>query len=637
MCGLSGVLDPDGRLSAERLASLAGAMADSLVHRGPDDSGVWQDPDAGLALGFRRLAVIDTSPAGHQPMCSASGRHVLAFNGEIYNFQALRKDLDSAGIAPPWRGHSDTEVLLALIEARGLAETLDRVEGMFAFALWDRVERRLSLVRDRFGEKPLYYGRIDGILAFASEPRAFRTLPGGHLSLDPLGVSLFLRHGWIPAPHSIFRGIAKLPPGHVLTVDSGTSKERLSAYWSAAEAAREARSDGGFKGTEDEALDRLEELMRQSIGQRLVADVPLGAFLSGGVDSSTVVALMAAMGAAPRSYTIGFPGTSKDESPHAEAVARHLGIEHTTIPMTEHDCLAMVPELAGIYDEPFADTSQIPTALLCRATRRHVTVALSGDGGDELFGGYPRYLSVAAQWRGHHGFHPPARRLAQAAVERLRGCEWPPLRRLRRKLRPHAAASPAALYRDALSWWHDDDGLGAAFGLTDGGLWDRAQDAVVALPDLARQFMVMDMALYLPDDLETKMDRAAMASSLEVRAPLLDTALARFAWSLDTDRLWQDGRGKAPLRRVLYRHVPPSLIDRPKQGFDPPLGAWLCGPLRDWADDLIGSDALSCDGLIDPRPVRRRWAEHRKGRRNWSFPLWVVLMLLSWRERWSAP
>lgn len=633
MCGLTGIFDTRRLLGADRLLPLVHEMAARLVHRGPDDDGSWQDPESGIALGFRRLAIIDTSPAGHQPMESESGRFVIVFNGEIYNFSELRSEIEvDASTKPAWRGHSDTEVLLALIEHHGLAATLPRLDGMFAIALWDRTERRLTLARDRFGEKPLYYGSIGGIFAFASELGAFAALPERPRTLDPVGLTLFLRHGWIPSPHSIFRDVRKLAPGHYVTLDADTPDPRPQAYWQTCEEA--ASLFGRYTGSETDARDELERLLRLSIHRRLVADVPLGAFLSGGIDSSTVVALMAAMGANPKTFTISFPDSPKDEAPFAAAVAAHVGADHTAIPMTEGDYLAQVPHLAEVYDEPFADTSQIPTMLLCRIARRHVTVSLSGDGGDELFGGYSRYPGATSRWQRAARLPRAVSSLARFGTGCLAGNEVPPLRRLRRKLRDLAADSPEILYRNALSWWHDDDGLTGKI-LDDGDIWSERARPLAAMGSLPAQFMALDMSLYLPDDLETKMDRAAMASSLEVRAPLLDHSLVRFAWSLPLDMKLHGGRGKHLLREVLYRHVPPSIIDRPKQGFDPPLREWLRGPLSEWAGDLIGSNIL--DGLMDPRPVRRRWEEHQRGDRNWSFQIWIVLMLLSWHERWLAP
>lgn len=626
MCGLAGLFDPDHKFAAAGLSQVARDMADRLAHRGPDDTGVWHDAAAGIALGFRRLAIIDLSPAGHQPMASASGRYVIAFNGEIYNFTELRQMLERDG-ARQWRGHSDTEVLLALIERDGIEKALAAVDGMFAVALWDAAQRRLVLARDRFGEKPLYYGWQGGVFAFASELKSFAVLPGWPPQVDPVGCAAYLRHGWIPGAQSIFAGISRLGPGQLAVLEAGSRMPVVKTYWSATESA--AAVAGSFRGDEAEAVAELERLLRVSVDRRMISDVPLGAFLSGGIDSSTVVALMRAGGRQVRTFTISFPGWANDEAPHAAEVARHLGTQHTEVPMTERDCLDLVPQLATIYDEPFADASQIPTALLCRATRPHVTVALSGDGGDELFCGYSRYLGVERAWNRLASKPAWLRSLAGAAAAGLAGSDWPMLRRLRRKAEPYAAAAPEMLYRDALSWWTDGDGLVAAQPAA-AAVWQNAAAPLQQVSALAQRFMAMDAQLYLPDDLETKIDRASMAVSLEARAPLLQADLASFAWSLPMDMKVRGGRGKHLLRQVLYRHVPPALIDRPKQGFDPPLRDWLRGPLRGWADDLIGSEQLSCGGLFDPRPVRARWQEHRSGRRNWAFQLWTVLMLQSW-------
>jgi asparagine synthase (glutamine-hydrolysing) len=633
MCGLAGIFDPGHSQTATRLENLTRAMTGRLAHRGPDDDGIWYDPAAGMALGFRRLAIIDLSPAGHQPMASASGRYVIAFNGEIYNFTDLRRMLDKSG-SGVWRGHSDTEVLLALIEREGVERALAHLDGMFAFALWDCAEQRLTLARDRFGEKPLYYGWHEGVFAFASELKSFAALPQWPPRIDPAGCAAYLRHGWLPGQQSIFAGISRLGPGQFVVIRPDSRQPRVTTYWSAPE--RAAAAAGRFSGDEGEAAAELERLLRLSVERRMIADVPLGAFLSGGIDSSTVAALMCAGGRAVRTFTISFPDWAGDEAPHAAEVARHLGTDHTAIPMTERDCLDLVPELATIYDEPFADASQIPTALLCRATKAHVTVALSGDGGDELFCGYPRYYGAERAWQRVDRKPAWMRGLAALAAGGLTGLDWPPLRRIRRKVEPYASMAPELLYRDALSWWTAGDGL-LPDSATAAKVWQDTAQSLGNIPSLAQRFMAMDAALYLPDDLETKIDRASMAVSLEVRAPLLQPALAEFAWSLPMAMKYKAGRGKHLLRQVLYRHVPQALVDRPKQGFDPPLRDWLRGPLRDWADDLIASDDLSCGGLFDPRPVRSRWAEHRSGRRNWAFPLWVVLMLRSWYGKTFQP
>lgn len=624
MCGLAGIFDPRSS-SLDALQYHVQAMADAIVHRGPDDHGVWCDP-AGIALGFRRLAILDLTPAGHQPMISASGRYIIAYNGEIYNFEHLRNALDATSPSQ-WRGHSDTEVLLALIERGGVVEALPQLDGMFAIALWDRQERKLTLARDRFGEKPLYYGRAGSRFVFTSELKALRRLPGWQPLLDQAALSLFLRHGWIPSPACIYAGISKLPPGSFVTVDAAGEATGPTPFWSApAEVAKAA--DNPFRGSEAEAVDEAERLIRHSVDLRMVSDVPLGAFLSGGIDSSTVVAMMRASGRAVRTFTIGFPGWANDEAPHAAAVARHLGTQHVEVPLTEQDCLDLVPRLPEIFDEPFADPSQLPTSLLCRATRPYVTVALSGDGGDELFGGYSRYWTAEREWGEAQALPTPLRSLAQMTTSLLSGQEWRPLRRLRRNLQPYTRMSPELLYQDYLSWWLDEDRL--FVGQPASSQWFTQPGVLQQIKSLPLRFMALDAATYLPDDLETKIDRASMAVSLEARAPLLQPDLARFAWSLPLDMKIKNNKGKHLLRQVLYRHVPPELVDRPKQGFEPPLRKWLEGPLRTWADDLIGSKMLDCGGLIDPAPVRKRWLEHRSGRRNWAFPLWVVIMLQAW-------
>ncbi len=621
MCGLAGFFDPHRRIDPARYDAIVGTMADRVRHRGPDDSGVWSDGAAGIALGFRRLAIIDLTAAGHQPMVSACGTFVTVFNGEIYNFEALRAELGPQ----TWRGHSDTEVLLAAVARWGFTATLQRLNGMFAIALWDRRDRSLWLARDRFGEKPLYYGTSKGVVLFGSELKALKAHPSWDGTFDRRALTAYLSLAYVPAPDSAYEGIGKLPQGHYLKIDSDGRIGTPRPYWSVREAARDAAARP-FAGSFAAAVDRLETLIDDAVAMRMVADVPVGAFLSGGIDSSTVVAAMVrAQPGAVESFCIGFPGTPYDESQHAEAVARHLGTRHTTMNVSEAECLAVLPRLPEIYDEPFADPSEIPTLVLSELTRRHVTVALSGDGGDEFFGGYERYRGAAAEWRLLERRPPLLGAAARGVTTMLAGKTGHLARRLRKLSEKAGHASALSLYRDVMSRWRAADRV--AFEPQ----WS-ASDFDEPLPDAAsleQSFMLLDATTWLPDDLMVKVDRASMAVALEARAPFLDPRIADFAWTLPK-ALVIDAGPKQLLREVLYRRVPRDLVDRPKRGFEPPLGRWLREGLRDWADELLSPTRLRESGIVDVRVVAARWAEHRSGRRNWSYPLWSVLMLEAW-------
>jgi len=625
MCGIAGFLDPGRRLDPRSYDAVAGAMADRLIHRGPDDRGVWCDTEAGIGLGFRRLAILDLSSAGHQPMLSRDGGLVMLFNGEIYNHAALR-----AALPGPWRGHSDSEVLLAAIQHWGFAAALERLEGMFAIALWDRRLRRLSLARDRFGEKPLYWGRVGGAVLFASELKALACHPSWTGALDPGALGLFLARAYVPAPYSAFAGIGKLPPGTSVAIDADGAAKAPKPYWSASERAASAAATP-FAGDLAGAADRLEALIDDAVGLRMEADVPVGVFLSGGIDSSTVVAAMQRRRAGVRSFSVAFPDPRYDESRHAAAVARHLGTLHTELSVSEADCLSVLPRLPEIYDEPFADASQIPTAALCRVTRGEVTVALSGDGGDELFGGYSRYAAAAARWRKRAG-QSVLRAAAQPLATMLAGRQGRVARRLRKLVDAASHASPVSLYSDEMSRWRRSDRLTPGLALPP-TLFDAPLPE--GPPSLEQRFMLLDALTYLPDDLLVKIDRASMAVGLEARAPLLDHRIAEFAWSLPP-ALMLEGGAKRVLREALYRRVPRALVDRPKQGFEPPVGRWLRAGLRDWADDLLRPSRLAESGLLDPRVVSARWQEHRSGRRDATYPLWTVLMLQAWLAATAA-
>lgn len=617
MCGISGILVSG---DAAMLHDAAARMADMLAHRGPDDSGVWADAAAGVAFGHRRLAVLDLSPEGHQPMVSACGRYVLCYNGEVYNFAALRADLEGAGAR--FRGGSDTEVLLAAIVHWGVEGALARVNGMYAFALWDRHDRRLTLARDRLGKKPLYYGHVGPAFAFASQLQALRTLPGFDATLDRGALALYLRYGYVPAPHALYRGLYKLPPGSILELAvadaaSGGTLPRPRRYWSCAQAAAAGRA--APITDPHAALAELDALLEDATALRLAADVPLGAFLSGGVDSSLVVALMQRRVARPvRTFALGFDDPRRDETPWAAAVARHLGTEHTELMVTEAELLAAVPRLPEVFDEPLADLAQVPNLLIAARARQAVTVVLSGDGGDELFGGYDRYWDVARQWARAARIPAPLRRTLERACSSLR--VTPPA---------FAAASADALYDAHLQHW---EGLGGPAGA---GLRLEVPEGA-GVDDAAARMMLSDQTWYLPDAILVKVDRTSMAHALEVRSPLLDHRVAEFSWRLPTALKAHDGRGKWPLRALLARHLPESLINRPKRGFGAPVGAWVSGPLREWAEDLLAEDRLRRQGLIDPGAVRRLWQRPRPGRRAWQRRIWCVLMLQAWLDQDAA-
>lgn len=648
MCGIAGFIAlGSGSFDPE----VARAMALRLRHRGPDDEGLWSDPANGVALAQRRLSIVDLSPHGHQPMLSPRGRFVITFNGEIYNHRDIRQDLD-AETAIAWRGHSDTEVLVAAIEHWGLGPALERLVGMFAFAVWDREARTLSLARDRMGEKPLYYGRAGRAFAFASELKAFRALPGWAPEIDRGALALLLRHDYIPAPYAIYEGIAKLRPGHLLTFRPGDgAAPAVEAYWDLNAVARRAAA-APFAGGRDAAAEGVEALLRQSIAGQMVADVPVGAFLSGGIDSSLVTALMQSLSSHPvRTFTIGFEQAAFNEAGYAKEIARHLGTDHTELTVTDREAEAVVPRLPEIYCEPFADSSQIPTFLVSRLARQHVTVSLSGDGGDELFSGYDRYVDVA---RILGRIPAPLRRAigglaampSPGAYDRLAAVMGPVLpARLRKRTgeRIHRAAG-------LLSRQGDDDLYLAICSHCEPGeaVRDGAEpptaftglDALPRKPGSIERMMHIDLLSYLPDDILVKVDRAAMAVSLETRVPLLDHRLVEFALSLPIEVLRSDGQSKWPLRHILAKSVPRAMFERPKMGFGVPLGDWLRGSLRDWAEALLDERRLRAEGLLDASWVRTRWTEFLAGRAGNLYVLWTILMFEAWYEQsraeWSA-
>jgi asparagine synthase (glutamine-hydrolysing) len=645
MCGLAGQFTNQTAAEGEACHQVA-AMGAALMHRGPDDHGMRCDPTGRVALAHRRLAILDLSPEGHQPMASRSGRYTLVYNGEVYNHEELRREL--TGIR--WRGHSDTETILAAIEYWGLKSAVRRFVGMFAFALWDRDEAALWLVRDRLGIKPLYYGFIPSGLLFASELNALRAHPGFHAEIDRDALHLLLRYNTIPAPHTIYRNVFKLRAGTILCCrEPNRAAMEETTFWSASEVAA-AGQKRPFDGTPTEAVDRLDALLREAVGLRMLSDVPLGAFLSGGVDSSTVVALMQAQSSRPvRTFSIGTPETAFDEAPHARAVAAHLGADHVELYVTPVEALEVVPRLATICDEPFADSSQIPTFLVSQLARRSVTVALSGDGGDELFAGYNRHVWADRVWRAMRPVPQVIRSVLARGLTAVPPDTWdrwfnlagPVLPKAARQRMPGyklhkladglAAETPLDLYRRLASQWADPSLL--LCGGQEPATWaNGAQN----LADFPSQMMLLDLQQYLPDDILMKVDRASMAVSLEVRVPILDHRVVEFAWQLPLALKLREGQSKWVLRQVLNRYVPRELIERPKTGFGIPLGGWLRGPLRDWAEALLDERRLRDEGYFHPQPIRAAWHEHLAGTHSWEYPLWTVLMFQAWLEQQSA-
>jgi asparagine synthase (glutamine-hydrolysing) len=617
---------------------------------------VWNDPEAGIALAHNRLAIVDLTPAGNQPMESASGRYVTVYNGEIYNHMTIRDSLRAEGFGFEWRGHSDTETLLAAIDAWGVARALERAIGMFAFALWDKKEKILILARDRLGEKPLYYGwqgnGANASFLFGSELKALAVHPAFVGDVDRRALSLYMRHNYVPGPWSIYRGISKLTPGSYLTLALGEREPKVTAYWSGAEVARQGVADP-LRLNDKEAVDELERLLLSAVEQQMMADVPLGAFLSGGVDSSTVVALMQARSSRPvKTFTIGFNEREYNEAEHAKAVAAHLGTDHTELYVTSNQALAVIPSLPGMYDEPFADSSQIPTFLVSQLARRHVTVSLSGDAGDELFAGYNRYLLAQNFWRLLHRVPRPLRAAFARGLTSLSPTRWNAIASMLEPILPgsmrmrlpgdkiHKGAgvlgsrSSSELYHGLVSSWRapEDVVVGGQEPptLLTGGMPDLA-----GLDDIERM-MALDMLTYMPDDILAKVDRAAMSVSLETRVPFLDHRVVEHAWRMPLRQKLRDGETKWALRQVLYRYVPRELIERPKMGFGVPVGEWLRGPMRDWAEALLDPSRLASEGYFRPEPIRRMWQAHLDGHVNEQYRLWIILIFQAWLESHPA-
>ena len=645
MCGLAGFLWTKDRAHDEARGIVC-RMTDAIAHRGPDDVGVWVDSAAGVALGFRRLAIVDLSAHGHQPMRSVSGRYMMIFNGEVFNHHILRRELETAGCR--FRGHSDTEVILAAFEQWGIERAVRRFIGMFAIAVWDVNSGKLSLIRDRLGIKPLFVYHRDGLVSFGSELKALISGPEFDRTLDTSALTSYLRYLYVPAPQSIFRHVIKLSPGHILTVADPSSPLPASVpFWSAEDAARDGLAHQ-FGGGDEEAVAELESLLTDAVRLRMQADVPLGALLSGGIDSSTVVALMQASADRPvKTFTIGFDQHQFDEAAHARAVAKHLGTDHTELHLTGADALALIPRLAEMFDEPLADPSQIPTFLVSELARREVTVALTGDGGDELFGGYNRYIQgerLISHFRRWPGV------LRKFSASGLTSVSPPTWNRVRDTLRPvfpvagrtrllgekmHKLGgllreeSTGGMYRSLLSAWQDPEELvvgGLVAGHSDGALASNSQLG------LMERMMLADQTSYLPDDLLAKVDRASMAVSLEARVPILDHRVVEFSWRLPRQFKVRNGQGKWILRQILYKHVPRALVDREKMGFSVPLAKWLAGPLQDWAGDLLLSSRTG--EFLQGAPVRREWDRFRAGDSTNAAGIWAVVMFRAWQDRW---
>jgi len=651
MCGITGFLNPQQLTPPDTMEAVVRRMARCLAHRGPDDEGVWVDAQAGVALGHRRLSIVDLSPEGHQPMVSASGRYVIVFNGEIYNFQELRNELDSKPRSTPltFRGHSDTEVMLAAFEWWGVEGALERFNGMFAFALWDRHERRLYLGRDRFGEKPLYYGWAGRVFLFGSELKSLRAHPDFHNPINRDALALFFHYGYIGAPYSIYEGIHKIPPACLLAISTEHNNTPAPAeYWSFRGVAEAAKSEPLSSGT-GEAVEQIERVLREAVKLRMVADVPLGALLSGGIDSSTVVALMQAQSSRPvRTFTIGFHEGGYNEAVHAAAVAKHLGTDHTELYVTPGQAMEVVPRLPALYDEPFADSSQIPTFVVCGLARQHVTVGLSGDGGDEVFGGYNRYFWGPRIWKMMRWIPKALRKKAAAAVSLLSPEAWetaflkagPWLPRIVRQRNPgekvHKLAeivgveTPEAMYGRLVSYWKGSSSLVLHSTEPPTPFTDRSQWAEV--PDFTERMMFLDTITYLPDDILAKVDRASMGVSLETRIPYLDPRVVECAWKIPLSLKIRNGQGKWILRQILYKYVPQELVERPKAGFAIPLANWLRGPLRGWSESLLNERRLAEGGFFDPLLIRSIWSQHLAGKGKWALLLWCVLMFQAWLE-----
>ncbi|NVJ91901.1 MAG: asparagine synthase (glutamine-hydrolyzing) [Methylocystaceae bacterium] len=636
MCGIAGLIDLKASTPNDQLHHLTKNMTDTLLHRGPDGGDVWIDAEAGVGLGHRRLAIIDLTEAGHQPMASSDGRFIMVYNGEVYNAEDLRPELVAKNYQ--FNGHSDSEIIVNGFCEWGVKATIEKLIGMFAIALWDRKEKTFYLIRDRLGIKPLYWCKTKNSLLFGSELKALYIHPDCPKEINRGAIAAYLRHNCIPAPHTIMTGIQKLMPGHILTCN-GDGQQTLEAFWSLQDVVKNSIP---FDGTEADAVDQLEILLKDAVKRRMVSDVPLGTFLSGGIDSSTVAALMQAQSQNKvKTFSIGFEEEGYNEAKHAAAVAQHLGTDHTELYVTPSQTRDVIPKLADYYDEPFSDSSQIPTYLVSQMTRNHVTVALSGDGGDELFGGYTRYLTAAKYGKTLFSLPLVVRKLGAGVLHSLSPDQWDSILKIipdskkpahvgnkLHKLANVMGQSPDDYYRTLVSQWPDPENVVKNSTEPKGLIWDERVKSLV--PDFVSRMQYLDTLTYMPDDILTKVDRASMAVSLEARVPLIDHRVVEFAWSLPQSMKIKDGQGKWALRQVLYRHVPQELIDRPKMGFGVPIDAWLRGPLKEWAHNLLFQNG----DIFDTASIQQKWNEHQSGSHNWQYHMWDILMFNAWYKRW---
>lgn len=648
MCGITGFVNISRSFNYNHRDILL-KMSDTLNHRGPDDSGIWLDKEKGVGLGHRRLAILDLSSEGHQPMVSHCGRYVMVYNGEIYNFRDLRQQLELKGYI--FSGHSDTEVMLAAFCHWGLDEAVGHFVGMFAFALWDRSDKKLYLVRDRMGIKPLYYGWMGSSFLFGSELKSLKVHPAFNAEIDRDVLAVYLRNNYIPAPYSIYKGISKLTPGCILTlqVDSGSYNQSIKSYWSVKDVVDKCIANP-VDYTDFEAVNQLETLLREAVGIRMVADVPLGAFLSGGIDSSMVVAIMQSQSSRPvNTFTIGFNEEYYNEARHARAVSDVLGTDHTEIYLTSEETMAVIPKMPFMYDEPFADTSQIPTFLVCELARRKVTVSLSGDGGDEIFGGYNHYFWTSNIWKWVKWIPHRMRRLLSDILQSRSPIEWNRLFELFNPVLPRRSSNtlsgerihklaevlpavcPEEIYRVIVSIWRQPGDLIMGGNEPDTVITKRSSWPEIS--DLISRIMFLDMVSFLPDDILVKVDRASMGVSLEARVPLLDHRIVEFSWGLPISMKIRNGQGKWILRQILYKYVPREMIERPKMGFGVPIEHWLRGPLRGWANELLSAENLKAGGFFRPEPILKVWHEHISGQRNWQHCLWNILMFQAWLQK----
>lgn len=642
MCGIAGFID-GSTTTRDKRQKFAHIMGEAMYRRGPDGGDIWISDESGVAFSHRRLAVMDPSPAGNQPMTSACGRFVLVYNGEIYNAAEIREKI-TAQKGINFKGHSDTEALLESFASIGIKDTLDQLIGMFAFGLWDKQKKRLTLGRDRLGIKPLYWTYNKGSLIFGSILKALKQHPDCPQSIDHNSIASYLRFNNIPAPHSIYENVHKLEAGHILTFDTdGDKTPKLTCYWSLKEVVNTGKASA-FSGTEEEAISSLEKLLEDAVGKRMISDVPFGAFLSGGIDSSTVAALMQKQSKDPiKTFSIGFEEEAYNEAKHAAEVARHLGTAHTELYVTPSEARDVIPHLADVYDEPFADSSQIPTYLVSKLTREHVTVALSGDGGDELFGGYRRHITAHRYGDRLSKVPDFAKCFSTTVIRSLSPTTWDKILSVipanKRPSHPGDALYKLAnilgenangYYQKLISSWQAPNDLSLNGREYNSPVFD--SEGISFISNQVERMQYLDSLTYLPDDILTKVDRASMAASLEARVPLIDHRVVEFSWSLPMEMKIRNGQGKWILRKVLDKYVPSELINRPKMGFGVPIDNWLRGPLKEWAQDLLSLERLDRSELIDGTEVQEKLLQHQAGSHNWQYQLWAVLMLQSWLE-----